>query len=479
MKLLLATVATGAMACAAARPDARPIATTITYTFALTPDARALVATVCFDGRVPSRLDPPVAMAAPLLRRAVHLTRDGAADLAADPDGISLAFLTSGACVRYDVSLAVDAGPLQVWGVRSRDGTEGLASTRLWLWRPTPFDARTIVRARFETPDALHLSLPWRAAGDGAFVLDETAFSREGYVAWSRTPPSHIDVPGGAIDVLRLDGAREADAWLRRSARAVSALFGEFPATHTQVMLLGRGREDGNAGYSDTAVPYAFTSHAAGESVLFMLWRDATDEGVARDTTALHEFVHLGQPVMRDEDAWLFEGIATWYEKVLAVRGGFTTERDAWRWYLDGFDRGRDDQSGRALAEDSAGLYVDHHVSRVYWAGVAFAMTRDVAVRRETQGRRSLDDAVRALHACCEGRTQTYTADDALAVMDVATGTGAFTSPARTYLAARDFPDVTATLTALGVTRHDGEVTLDDHAPDAALRHAIFAMPSP
>lgn len=447
------------------------------YHFTLAPDARSLTTTLCFDGARPTRLTAPVADAAAHLRSVERLTTLGASMLQASADGIALDTLAAGDCVRYVVDLALEAGPLQPFGVRSHDGAEGVASTRLWLWVPEPLAPDADLRARFDGADGRSVSLPWRLGDNNVWHLDATAFTREGYVAWSVAPGSTVATGDGTLWVHRVDGARGADAWLGRSARVVAGLYGGFPAPWTQVILLGRAQGDGADGYSDAAVPFAFTSHAAGESVMFMLWRDATAEGVARDTTALHEFVHLGQPVMRDEDAWLVEGIATYYEKVLAVRGGFTDERAAWSWYLDGFVRGRDDSSGRTLAEDSAALYVDHHVSRVYWAGVAFAMMADVAVRRETQGRRSLDDAVRALRSCCYARARTFTADEALAAMDAAVGSPSISRLAGAVMAARDFPDVESTLAALGVRRGPDEVTLDDRAPAAAVRAAVFAAP--
>lgn len=435
--------------------------------------------TVCFEGPAPARLVPGSDEARAHLLRAERTEGERSFPLAVDSGAISLRGLPAGACVRYEVALAVNSGALQSLGVRGHDPSEVVVSSRLWLWSPDVRVPDPNVTARFEAPAALSVSLPWRRVNDSAqnavWRLDATAFTREGYVALSRAPLTTLNVPGGTLELARLDGAPDVSAWLTRSARAVGGLYGTFPSARTQVIALGRGPDDALPGYSDAAVPFAFTSRASGESVMFMVSRDASQESVSSDTTAVHEFVHLGQPVMRDADAWLFEGLATWYEKVLAARAGMITERDAWQWYIGGFGRGRDDRSGRSLADDSATLLTERHVSRVYWAGVAFAMNTDAELRVATRGERSLDHAARALHTRCADRLRTWTADEALALMDEATGRTTFTRWASTHLASAEFPAVETDLARLGVRDVNGAIELDPRAPAVDARAAIFA----
>jgi predicted metalloprotease with PDZ domain len=204
----------------------------------------------------------------------------------------------------------------------------------------------------------------------------------------------------------------------------------------------------------------------------------ARDEDLPGEWVAVHELAHLALPPMPDEDAWFFEGVVSYYQEVLRARAGFFDERTAWRNLHEGFGRGMRRRSERTLAQDSADMHAQHAYHRVYWAGAALALRWDVALRRQTGGRASLDAAVRALRARPDSGTRLWTAKEACAAMEAAVGTPFCAASAERALASSEFPAVDDALEALGVRREGDGVRLVDDAPDANVRRAIMSAPA-
>ena len=226
---------------------------------------------------------------------------------------------------------------------------------------------------------------------------------------------------------------------------------------------------------SDT-VHFGLASRGGGPSVLFLVDPSMTTAGMEREWQATHEFVHLFHPVFDDRDAWLREGIATYYQEVLRARTGRQSAAQAWASLLAGLDETRDDRNGATLADESAAMAHTRRYRRVYWWGVAWVLTLDVATREATGNARGFDDGLRAL--CEAGARETlrvWRARDAAAVFDRATGVDVWGPRLDGALAGTAFPDVDAVFARLGVRRdRAGAVVLDDRAPLRALRDAIM-----
>lgn len=453
-------------------PRAAPPLRSWRYDFAVDPGATALRAAVCFDGPAPDRLVAHHPAAGEHLRAAWSPGPAGPVPLPVTSAGIVLRGVAPGACVRYEAALDLPAARVGLHGVASRD--DGLVvSTDRWLWSPDRYAAAPAVTARFAAPPGLHVSLPWTPTSPGQWRLDASTFVREGYLGLSRRPLVDLPVAGASLSVAGFGGALASDeapvrAWLASSSALVAALYGAFPTPRTQVLLLGRPGRSG-------AVHFGLTSSAGGASVMFLVDPAAAGAAYAMDGTAVHEFVHLGQPVMPDEDAWLAEGLALYYELVLWARAGLLRPAAAWNLLHQGFARGRADRTGRTLAEDGAALRRDHHYSRVYWSGTALALLGDAALRSATGNARSLDDAVRAAHACCGDRSRVFGSAEVLARMDAAGGGPLFSGLARRYARSADFPALDALYERLGLRVAGGGVEPVAGAPDAAVRDAIMA----
>jgi predicted metalloprotease with PDZ domain len=112
---------------------------------------------------------------------------------------------------------------------------------------------------------------------------------------------------------------------------------------------------------------------------------------------------------------------------------------------------------------------------RVYWGGAAVAFAIDVAVRKDSNGEKSLDDAMRFLRECCGEAKHKWDADALLGKLDTWYGKPIFSETAQPLLAQEEFPDVEAIFTELGIDTFAGRMGLDDAHPMAAQRRAMMA----
>lgn len=340
-----------------------------------------------------------------------------------------------------------------------------------WLWPASPPLVGTTVRTRFELPVGWSVSTPWPREGD-LYTMDATAMRWEGYTLLGPLSREELTVEGTVFDVTR-EGfsngrAPPVDRWLGDAWRAVRSMVPSARPPRIQVWLRA-------APGSREAVAFGLVSRGGGPSVMFFVDPDATSDALARDWQATHELVHLVHPVFLDRDAWLREGLATWYQEVLRARSGAQTAASAWGTLTEGLARGATEGSGATLEEESASMGRTHRYHRVYWWGVAVAMTLDVTLRRESRGAASLDTAMRALYEASQREPErAWSARDAVELMERATGVPLWARVVSPALSSTEFPDVEGTLGVLGVQRgSDGPVRFDDAAPMAAIRAAI------
>lgn len=436
------------------------------YVFALDPELTRLRATLCFDGPSAHALAPIDANGRRYLRSARG--PDGA-PLEQEAGLLLTGGLPPGSCVLYEVDL--DSAARQRGGIHGayRIGEDLVASTSVWLWAPSHRAPGARASARFELPEGVRVSPLWPHGEDGAHVLDERAFHFTGYAAFGRFETRAVAVPGACLHVTILgDGVQMgADAITRclsRGASAASMLMGHFPEREVGLLILPTP--------FSTSSPFGVVGRGTMPTVAILVGERATEERLARAWVPVHEFSHLAAPFIDRRDAWLAEGIATYYQEILRARGGLLRAEEAWANLLDGFARGERDGTGRTLAEESRDMRETAAYRRVYWAGAAIALMADVEMRRLSGGTRTLDDALARLHACCSHGVGPISAEEAMRRLDEG-GPPIFTSIARRALAAREFPDVTGTLTALGIAQTSTGIALEEG--DYELREAIMS----
>jgi M61 glycyl aminopeptidase len=441
-----------ALSCAARVPTTRPSVWERRVAYR---DGAVLV-TTCFGEHTPARLDArdrayPFTLAA----------RDGEASRRIDARGPTIEVPQGTRCLEQ----RIDARGLR------RGGGDLVLRNSGWLFAPSPLVVGSTVRTRFDLPEGWQVSTPWPRA-EGVYTMDATAMRWEGYTVIGPLTREEFTIEGTVFDVTREDFADPrtppVEAWLGDAWRAARSLVPGARPPRIQVLL--RATERGGA-----PVSFGLVSRGGGPSVMFFVDPSAREEDLRGDWHATHEFVHLVHPVFFDRDAWLREGLATYYQEVLRARSGAITADAAWASLAQGIAEGIAEGRGATLAEESAAMGRTHRYHRVYWWGVAVALMVDVRIRSISQGRASLDTGLGALYeASLRAPERAWSAREAFEVIELATSVPVWDALVGPALASEEFPAVVETLRALGVQARVGAGSgLDDGAPMAAVRASI------
>jgi hypothetical protein len=301
------------------------------------------------------------------------------------------------------------------------------------------------------------------ASGLAEEAADTLLGDRMPYAAFDRLPATRLPVAGGEVAVAFAPGALDLPratliAWIERSAGAVAAYYGRFPARHLRLLVVpraGRGVSGGR------------TWGHRGAAIRITIGASATEADLARDWVLVHELTHLAFPSVAARHHWIEEGLATYVEPIARARAGQLDPEVAWGELVMGIPKGLPGPGDGGL---------DHTPTwgRTYWGGALFALLADVEIRRRTDNRRGLQDALRAILAT--GNIESSSAlPPLLDAGDRATGVPVLSE---LYARMRDQPapvDLGALWRELGVAADGARASLDDRAPLAAVRRAITA----
>lgn len=273
------------------------------------------------------------------------------------------------------------------------------------------------------------------------------------------------------VSVIGVNDARrraELQGWLAEVARAQLTAFGRYPLHSARVRIEQVGREE--ARDDESPVPWGQTLRRGDAAVLLFVRDDAPLAELRADWTAIHELSHLFHPYMGRDGRWLSEGLASYYQNVLRARAGLLSPERAWELLEAGFGRGRRESSGAPLIQ----LSREHEgTMRVYWAGAAFWLQADVALRRDHAS--SLDRVLSKYSTCCLKGTGEVAPADFLAELDRLSDSTVFSSNYARFVQSREFPSTDAVYRDLGITRRGGALAFDDEAGPAALRRSIMS----
>lgn len=433
----------------------------LTFNARVDPDLRRIQVELCPSGFRIERLNAPSPGAQSLLEESAIITPQG--NYTCPGEGVDLPQSKADECLHYAVNLPErSADPTSL----RRSGADALVSPDLWLWVPSPRPMGVSMEVHFTLPDGVLALLPWQT------TLPETAFAWKSAGAFSHTPPTPVLVEGGQLSLAALgDGFGEhalaVRTWIAEGARASSLLFGHFPLPRALVLAVPGDRPGPGFGMA---------LRGGGPAVVILLDRRANAASLSNDWTATHEFLHLGVPRLPPEDAWLFEGLASYYTEVVRARAGIISSAQAYQHLLDGFERGKSNGSALSLRDESSQMRERRSFYRVYWAGAALAFLTDVDSRRNSKF--TLDQALASFAACCAASEDEWSADRVLAALDKTMGAPLFTEHARRWLDRREFPSVEHALRSLGVARGSRGAAIFGAAPHAAMRDAIMAKSS-
>lgn len=462
-------------ACAGHPPRAaRPVRDTLAYTVAWDAGAKRLDVTMCFEGRMPERLVYGTRAAVPFIVQPERLMPDGTRAAVGMRDGIlQLPPNAREGCVLYgvDVQGALDRDSLMLAypGERSL-----LLAAELFLWRPQVRSPGLQSSLRFLLPRGMRVSTPWRELPGAplSFQLDESAFAFTGHIVLGELHAHTLQLPGARMRVATMPGFPEQALrliapWLARAGAAASLPGGRFPVPDAQVIVVPT---------SPSAFPIFFghTGRSGGASIVLFVPTDIDDERLQADWIAVHEFSHLWHPFIRRQDAWLSEGIATYWQEVLRARAGLITREQVWQRLYEGAELGR--EAAASLSEETLRMPHAHNYQIVYWAGAAIALMLDVELRAKSEGRLSLDVILSRLREQPHWYLRVRSAHELLQAFDGLAG-----QPVCAALAGRhmhgELPRLRALFEQLGVAP-GANASSPSAAPLAWVRDAILAGPS-
>jgi len=251
----------------------------------------------------------------------------------------------------------------------------------------------------------------------------------------------------------------EIEAWVRKSAEAIGVYFGRFPTTRLRLVVNGVAGGGVKGGSTEPTDPVTISISLGSASRL--------DQLLAEDWVMVHEMIHGGLPWLPMNRSWFHEGVAVYVESIARVQAGHLSQERALRDFLRQMPHGVGGAGGFDGRRDWA---------KTYWGGALFCLLADIDIRRRTSNRKGLRDALRAISALGPYGTR-GTFDEVLAAGDRATGTTVLRD---LYTATAGAPidiDLEGLWARLGVSLSGERVVLDDGAPDAAIRNAIFSAP--
>ncbi len=337
-----------------------------------------------------------------------------------------------------------------------------VAPPSTWLLRPTDAFAGRY-RFRVETPSGIGFVTGVRAsaAAPGAHEGDLASIGESAFSAFGALRTLSV-APG--IDAAIVDGVPLHDddvaPWLRAELAAIAAYLGRAPDDRL-VVIVAPGTSD---------VIRGKTLGGGGASILVRLGTATTTADLASDWVVAHELVHVGFPALDYEHGWFSEGLATYVEPVARARRGLVSAEQMWTDLLNGLPQGLPGKNDR-------GLEGAEEWGRVYWGGALYFLLADLAIRDATGGRRSLEDAIRAVAATGANVETRWKLQKILDVGDRATETHVMQELYARYGRSPASTDLEALRVRLGVERDpDGRsIHFVDTAPWARFRKSITA----
>jgi hypothetical protein len=245
--------------------------------------------------------------------------------------------------------------------------------------------------------------------------------------------------------------------WIEMAGQAVTTYYGKFPVPRLAIHITS---------FDGDGVRHGQTFGAEGGLIRIRVGDQTSIGELGDDWTMTHEMIHLAFPSVEENHHWAEEGISTYVEPIARIRAGNMDEMGMWR------DLMRDMPKGLPEPGDE-GLDHTHTWARTYWGGALFCFVADVEIRKRTQNRKGLEDALRAVLNAGGDIRSDWKLEDAFKTGDRATGVPVLSemlSKWKDQPVTVDLPDLWK---QLGVRSENGGVMLSNDAPLANIRRAI------
>jgi hypothetical protein len=266
-----------------------------------------------------------------------------------------------------------------------------------------------------------------------------------------------VDFGQGALDLP----VSRVLPWVQRATKAVATYYGRFPVAKARVLILpvpdDRGVLQGTT-WGDMGGFSGFTRMRIGQHT--------TQSDLTEDWTMTHELVHMAFPDLPDNQHWMEEGLATYVEPIARVQAGELSAQQVWADMMQGMPKGEPRAGDRGM--DHTGTW-----GRTYWGGAMFCLVADVEIRKQTNNRKGLQDALRAIVDAGGTIDKDWPLMRSLAIGDHATGTTVLTDLYKKWGDAPMPVDLDSLWKQLGVRLGEHGAEFDATAPLARIREAI------
>ena len=246
--------------------------------------------------------------------------------------------------------------------------------------------------------------------------------------------------------------------WVRYSAQTVHHYYGRFPVQTVFInveVTSGHGVRFGQAFGGESPV------------IRVVVGEDITPGMLLRDWILVHEMVHLAMADVPRHHRWWLEGLATYVESIARAQRNYLSEEFIWRNFIERMPQGLPKIGDR-------GLDLTPTWGRTYWGGALFCMLADIEIRKLTDNRKSLREALRGM--LDEGISM-HTSASVMQVFeagDRATGVAVLV-PLYQKMKADPYPvDLDALWSDLGVKLDGFTVIYNDDAPMAHVRKRLL-----
>jgi hypothetical protein len=271
--------------------------------------------------------------------------------------------------------------------------------------------------------------------------------------------------PGGSIDLYAPHplpvSTQEVKDWVQRAATALTHFYGRYPVEYVTIHCMPSGGGGVQGGVEHE-----------GDRIDIRLGPRTNHDNLVADWMMTHEMFHLSQPDVRGNYSWMSEGMADYLEPVARVRIGQITRERFWGDLVEGMPYGLPKPGDR-------GLDHTHTWGRTYWGGSLFWLLADIRIRQQTQNRKSVRDAARAVLDAGGDGSQTWTISQLVDAYDQGVGAPGVTVFRDLHDEMGSKPvatDLPALWKSLGVVYDKAKVTFDDAAPLAEVRKGITEM---
>ena len=247
-------------------------------------------------------------------------------------------------------------------------------------------DRAAMLRFRFTFPSGGRVLTALRADAEGRYSVPLLRLDEVGPLVLGSAhgtpiagdPELTLVLPAGDMAIPQ----EQLSAWVSAVAEGNRRFWGGSPAKGGLVVLVPSSRG---------GIPFGRVLSLGGAVVTVLVGRDATTQDLYDDWVLVHEFLHLGTPLMRDTGAWLNEGIATFYEPTLRTRAGWKSEDEVWREWISMMPRGLNAMAESGLQNGGRG--------GTYWGGALFVLMAEIESLQASGGKIGFSDCLRKVLA--------------------------------------------------------------------------------